>query len=251
MFCSNQDAELKGGGGEGRIGRMLTEMTIDDALQRFLDEQRKRLSPRTMTNYEYVIELLRDCLNGYAYQSLSGFEKKRWEKAFNDGDEEAFCKLFGPDKIVENYGEFLGYFMIRKVMAGQELLKASGTVTKKLAKWLGEQGLISSDDSADAVDRATEASVDLPKAEKLASLLYDQSRLAPDFVPDDIADEDWVEDYLAIEKVEADAIWLEGNVGPVRVPNVGNLAQAGWSVNIVLARLNGEWHVVEVGNVYP
>src|SRR2546421_1463253 len=132
---------------------MLTEMTIDDALQRFLDKQRKRLSPRTMANYAYVIELLRDCLNGYAYQSLSGFEKKRWEKAFNNGDEEAFCKLFGPDKIVENYGEFLGYFMIRKVMAGPELLKASGTVTKKLAEGRRGERVSSRGARGEAVDR--------------------------------------------------------------------------------------------------
>jgi hypothetical protein len=28
-------------------------------------------------------------------------------------------------------GEFRGYFMVRKVIAGQELLKASGTVTRQ------------------------------------------------------------------------------------------------------------------------
>ena len=31
-------------------------------------------------------------------------------------------RLFRPDKITENFGEFLGYFMIRKVAAGQEML---------------------------------------------------------------------------------------------------------------------------------
>ena len=40
--------------------------------------------------------------------------------------------MFGPEKIAENLGEFLDYFMVRKVIAGQELLKASGTVTGKL-----------------------------------------------------------------------------------------------------------------------
>jgi hypothetical protein len=224
---------------------------IDSVFEQFLAEQREHLAPRTMARYEEVIELLQDSLNGYAYQSLSGLEKKRWEKAFNDGDEEAFCKLFGPDKIIENYGEFLGYFMIRKVMAGQELLKASGTVTKKLAKWLAERGLVSDDDSAVAVERATEASVDLPKAEKLSSLLYEQTRSVPPFDSDDIADSDWVEGYLMIDRVEPDVIWLEGNVGPIKVSGVGKVAQPGWSVNIVLARLGMDWHVVEVGNVYP
>jgi hypothetical protein len=225
--------------------------SIDIVLEQFLAEQREKLAPRTIARYEEVIELLRHCLNGYAYQSLYGLEKKRWEKAFEDGDEEAFSKLFGPEKIIENYGEFLGYFMIRKVMASQELLKASGTVTKKLAKWLAERGLVTDDDSAVAVERATEASVDLPKAEKLSSLLYEQTRSVPRFNPDDIADEDWVEDYLMIDRVEPDALWLEGEVGPVIVPGVGRIATAGWSVNIVMARLEGVWRVVEVGNVYP
>lgn len=53
----------------------------------------------------------------------------RLERAFNAGNEEAFVRLFGPDKIVEALGEFLDYSMIRKVMAGEELLRAAGTVT--------------------------------------------------------------------------------------------------------------------------
>ena len=61
------------------------------------------------------------------------------------GDEEAFCKLFGPEEIPPHLGEFLGYFMVRKVSAGQELLKAAGTVTGKLARWLEQQAYIESD----------------------------------------------------------------------------------------------------------
>ena len=105
------------------------QSTIHDVLSEFLAEQRERLSAKTFRNYEEVVELLRHSLDGYAYTSLPAGEHQRWERAFESGDEHAFCRLFGPEKIPEHLGEFLGYFMVRKVMASQQLLKASGTVT--------------------------------------------------------------------------------------------------------------------------
>ena len=69
---------------------------------------------------------------------------------------------------------------------------------------------------------------------------------------DEIGNEDYVEDYLAIEKVEPGALWFDGGIGPVPVPKAAsNIAQAGWSVNISLARSGTIWHILEVGNVYP
>jgi hypothetical protein len=38
----------------------------------------------------------------------------------------------------------------------------------------------------------------------------------------------------------------------VRAPKpASDLAQVGWGVNIVLAKLRGEWRIVELGFVYP
>jgi hypothetical protein len=110
--------------------------TIDTVLNVFLRAQRLRLSDRTYRNYEDVIRLLRHSLDGYGYTSLSDADARRWKAAFDAGDEEAFCHLFRPEKIPGQLSEFLGYFMVRKVMAGQELLKAAGTVTGKLVRWL-------------------------------------------------------------------------------------------------------------------
>ncbi len=98
--------------------------TIDDALGEFLSAQRERLSTRTFRTHEDVVELLRHSLDGYAYSSLDDDERARWEERFESGDEGAFCHVFGPEKIPEHLGEFLDYFMVRKVIAGQELLKA-------------------------------------------------------------------------------------------------------------------------------
>jgi hypothetical protein len=226
--------------------------TIDEALDAFLAEQRERLSARTLRNYEDVVSLLRSSLNGYAYQSLDGLGEKRWRKAFDAGDEEAFTRLFGPEKIVENLGEFLGYFMVRKVMASQELLRAAGTVTKKLASWLHAQGCISEDEWADAVERGGDAARELPRADRLGELLHDEVAKTPPFDPEDVPDEDWVEDFLVIERVEPGALWFEGGIGPVRVSRkASDLAEVGWGVNVVLARLRDEWRIVELGFVYP
>ncbi len=231
---------------------MSSTVTIDEALDAFLDEQRERLSARTLRRYEDVVFLLRGSLNGYAYDELDAHEQERWRAAFDAGDEEAFTRLFGPEKIVEHLEAFLGDFMIRKVMAGEELLRASGTVAKKLASWLAAKGYIDDPQRAEARERGAEAARDLPRAERLGRLLYEQMERTPPIDIDEAAAEDVVDDLLAIARVEPRALWFEGGIGPVRVPKAASdVAQVGWRVNIVLGRLRREWRIVELGNVYP
>jgi hypothetical protein len=226
--------------------------TIDQVLDAFLQDQRQRLSAHTMRNYEDIVELLRACLNGYAYESLDKADRKRFDQAYEAGDQEAFCHLFGPEHILQNLAEFLGYFMLRKVMAGQELLRSAGTVTKKLATWLYEHGYVSDDEAQIAVDRGTDAARDPPRAERLANLLYDQSRAVPDFDPAALDQEDLVEDYLMIERIEPGALYFDGGIGPLAVSEqASGLAEVGWGVNITLVRITSTWWVAEVGNVYP
>ena len=226
--------------------------TIDEVLARFLVEQRDRLSARTFRRYEEVVELLRHCLDGYAYQSLEDAERRRWEAEFEANEEGAFCRLFGPEKVPENLGEFLGYFMVRKVIAGQELLKAAGTVTAKLVRWLAERDYIDCDSAKDAGDRAREASRDLPMADRLGMLLHDLTDQAPAIDPDAATDADWVEDYLAITDVEPGKLWFEGGVGPIAVPReASDLARPGWSSFLTAARTGGRWRLLEIGVVYP
>jgi hypothetical protein len=225
--------------------------TIDEALDAFLAEQEKRLAERTYRNYLQVIELFRDCMNGYGHDSLSELERRRWQQAFDAGQEEAFTRLFGPEKIPEQVGQFLGWFVIRKVMASEEFLKACGTVTKKLGKWLATNGYVDAEEAADMVERGAEAGDELPKVEKLAEALYHLTRDVPAFDADSIPDEDWIEDQLWIERVEPGALWFDGGVGPVKVPRrASDLARAGWAVTITLAKVQGEWRILEVGNVY-
>ncbi len=118
--------------------------------------------------------------------------------------------------------------------------------------WLYEHGDVGEDEAKDAVERGAEAARDLPRAERLATLLYEQSRATPHFDPDALGERDPVEDYLEITRVEPGALYFAGGIGPLTVSEqAATLAEIGWGINITLARLAGTWQVVEVGNVYP
>src|SRR3954462_10843723 len=98
--------------------------TIAVVLAEFLDEQKQRLSPKTFAQYKDVVGLLQHSLNGYAYVSLSERDAKRFDQRSNAPGvaHREFCEMFGPEHILPNVGEFLSYFMVRKVMAGPSLL---------------------------------------------------------------------------------------------------------------------------------
>jgi hypothetical protein len=213
--------------------------------------RRKALSAGDYRKRDAIIEFFRRSLNGYAYQSLSAFERKRFDEAFDGGDEDAYCKLFGAEKIPGEVGSFLGGFMIRKVIAPKPVVAAAGPVMADLLDWLIEEGLVKAVDIVDAKERAATTGQDLPKAERLASLLY---QLAERSTLDahSLADDDYIEDYLTISRVEPGVLWFEGRIGPLEVGAAASrVAKPGWSVNIVMGRQRGRWHVLEVGNVYP
>src|SRR5260370_27629958 len=110
--------------------------TISEVLAEYLRMERGRLAPKTHARYTEVIVLFTQSLNGYAANSLSQFDRARFDKLFNAEGEQhrEFCDMFGPEHILENVGEFLNYFMVSKVMAGADTVRASGTVIEKQAK---------------------------------------------------------------------------------------------------------------------
>src|SRR3990172_1564267 len=234
----------------------IAESTIEQALEEFLAEQMIKLKPKTAAGYRDVIQLFKDCMNGYAYRGLSKAESALFEKHYNaEGqDHKEFCQLFGPDKIAENTGEFLGYFLIRKVMAGGDFKRLAGTVIKKLSKWLTEKGYISEEDAKRGEEDGAAAARDLPKAEKAGNILY---RAAENVVfdPDKLGDADYHDfDHYTIEKVETGKLWLEvydasgkNTVGPIAVPKEATvLLQEGWDISCAVARIRGKWKIVEV-----
>src|SRR6266545_5354321 len=128
-------------------------ISIERALNDFLAEQRVRLADSSFRQYLQVVDLLCSSLNNYALDGLSERDRRLFTEAYDAGDEQAFCHLFGPEKIPEHLGSFLGYFMVRKVFAGRELLRASGTVTRRLVEWLEREGFIEAAVATAAVER--------------------------------------------------------------------------------------------------
>lgn len=224
---------------------------IDDVLDRFLKDQRKRLKPRTLQRYEEVIDLFRHCLNGYGHHDLArSSEVTLYERLYFQKNLE-FCAIFGPDKILSALYNFLNYFMIRKVMASEALLQAAGTVIRKLVHWLEEHGYISGEEAEKGDRMALEAARELPAAERLARLLYS---FAQHYAPRHWTDE--LDDYFTIEEVQAGALVLSGSTSAgtieVKVPQeISDHCKEGWVVNLLLGKTPQGWYILETGNVYP
>jgi hypothetical protein len=228
--------------------------TIAAVLAQFLAEQEQRLSPKTAAQYRDVVELLEHHLNGYAYLSLDELDAKRFERlqrARGDAPRE-FCQIFGPEHILPNVGEFLGYFMVRKVIASRALLRAAGTVTKRLAAWLAEQGYADAEAVELATERGAAAARELPKADELAARLqaFAEAHGAPDAA-------DQLEDQFQITRVEPGRIWLAAlfdgrERGPIPLPEeLSRRCQVGWTVSGVIGRVGRRWQLLEVWTVYP
>jgi len=137
--------------------------TIAQVLEEFLADQKARTSHRTYLKYQSIVGLYKSYLESY----WPGHDQAEYTRITKAGG--TFCGTFGPTEATAGYSEFLGYFMPRKVMCGKETMRAAGTVTKKLAKWLAEKGYI--EDTGYAQERAGEAARDLPNASKVLELL--------------------------------------------------------------------------------
>jgi hypothetical protein len=234
---------------------------IDQIFLEFLAGQKRQLKRAAFSKYESVIDLFRSYLNGYAYEGLSSAESALFERHYNakGEDRREFCQLFGPDKIVENFRGFLGYFMIRKVLAGQDVKRAAGTVTKRLSKWLAEKGTISQEAAREGAGEGAGAARDLPKAERAAQILFDAAdKMAVE--PDALSDEDYLDfDHYTVARIEPGKLWIEilagGReqiLGPIPVPDKATaLLRAGWDISCSLGRIRGGWRIIEMGNVYP
>lgn len=222
-----------------------THKTITQVFNEFLADQKTRLSPRTFSNYESVIDLFKHYLEGY----WPGHDQDEYERITSQGG--TYCDTFGPEEILDCYSDFLGYFMPNKVMGGKELMQASGTVTKKLAKWMAEKGY--AEETEEAQSRAKEAAKDLPTAQDVLKLLEDFVDIN---FPAHYGDE--IEDHFTITKIEPGKLWLEplvadeGVIGPVPVPvQVTKKCGEMWDISGVVVKTKSGWRFREVWKVSP
>lgn len=219
--------------------------TIDQVLDEFLAEQKGRLSANTFRKYDGVVDLLKSCLERY----WPGHDQKEYDRiTAADG---TFCGSFGPEEILHGLDEFLGYFMPHKVIAGRETMKAAGTVTKKLVRWLAEKGY--AEDVEAAEERASEAATNLPASQEAADLLQ---AYADEYLPARYTQE--LEDHFTITRIEPGKLWLEPftsgprAIGPIPVPHqVTRLCKVGWDIGGTVAKTGKGWRFVEVWNVAP
>jgi len=237
----------------------VAEPTVEQVLGEFLADQQKRLKSKTFKQYEDVIWLFKNSINSYAYQSLTKAEEALFDKYFNaEGSEHReFYQIFGPDKILGSVGEFLGYYMIRKVIAGEDLVRAAGTVTKRLSQWLAEKGYVSGEEAKEAAQEGGRASRDLPKAKRAARIIsLSTQRLLVH--PSRFDDEDYIEfDHFVVSRIEPGKLWLEESYGTERFGPISvavpatDILREGWEISCALGRIRGKWWIVEMGNIYP
>ena len=71
---------------------MAQGIRIAAVLDAFLEDQHREAPARAATSSEEIVSLLRHCLERYGYESLGRADRTRFETAFAQGDEEAFCK---------------------------------------------------------------------------------------------------------------------------------------------------------------
>jgi len=200
------------------------------------------------------LELLRHGLDGYGYQHLSRADREHWSAVFNDGDETCFSRMFGAREIAKYLDEFLGYFLIRKVLVPEAEVARTIEDVRGFVEWLAAERELTPAASRTALGRIAVASVDLPAAERLGRLLYELAEAGEAKMrhgaPPDL--DEVVEDFLVIERVAPGRIWFLDGVGPIKVPEAASaVARPGWTINLVLGRRGAAWEVLEVGNVYP
>jgi hypothetical protein len=233
----------------------ITSPTIAQVLSEFLAEQEQRLSGKSSSRYRQVVDLLKVSLNNYAYQGLTGADAERFDKLYNGHGEEKreFCEIFGAEQILPNLGEFLGYFLVRKVIASTDLMRAAGTVTKALAKWLGEKSYVGAAEAAEGAAQGTSAARNLPQARALACGLME---FAERQAARNDGEEEAEEDQFLITGVESGRIWLERmdghQLGSLALPPaLASQCKVGWSISGVVGQVRGKWKLLEVWNVYP
>ncbi len=222
--------------------------TIDQVFEEFLADQEARLSERTFRQYESIIGLYGSYLESY----WPDCDENEYRRITGTGG--TYCGTLGPDGITGGISEFLGYFMPRKVAAGKDTMRAAGTVTKKLMRWLAEKGYVEDEEALEgAEERAGEAIRDLPASHDVADLL---DAYIDEHIPARYSRR--IEDHFIISRIEPGKLWLEPlisgdrKIGPVPVPHeVSQQCQLGWDIGGIVAKTANGWRFLEVWNVTP
>jgi len=201
-----------------------------------------------------AIELFRSSMNEYGHQWLSEEDEKIFEHYYNlEGKKhKEFSQIFGPEKIIDSVGEFVGYYLIRKVMLEADEMTIAAKAVAELCKWLKEKELVPQEAIQEAIERAERATEDLPRAEDANRLIWQQSEKCPQSPIETYVDFG----HMRISRILNNSLWLESDegetIGPVSISaKAAQLLKPDWTINCALLKSRGKWYFCEVGNVYP
>lgn len=232
--------------------KAVADPTIEKVVARFLKESVSAANV-SKADRKGALELFMGCMNGYAYQSLSKDENALFDHYYNlEGrNHKEFCQLFGPEKILENVGEFVGYYLIRKVMLPGDEMGTAAKAVSEFCTWLAKENIVPVTAASEAAALAASAAKVLPCAEDANRLIWQAAQKCPKSVQQVIEFGE-----TTVKKIDKDGLWLESDngieIGPVVVQKEAlMLLKAGWTINCALVKSAGKWHFCEVGNVYP
>jgi hypothetical protein len=125
--------------------------TIKQVFGEYLDEQKKKLAPRTYEYYDETVYYLEQCLNGYGYNTLGKEDAKKFDENFKKGIE--FCDTFEPQILSSsNFFEFLGYYYPKKIACGHDRAKKICGATTALYKWMVKNKYILQEEDGDEIE---------------------------------------------------------------------------------------------------
>lgn len=227
---------------------------INDILARFIaDEDPPSIDP--YVSRTAIAECIQLNLNMYGHTTLTA-EQGAWAMECYDEEDEAgsFCNLFGPDYILPSFDDFLGYFMVAKIMGPPEMTAAAGPVCIDLARWMGAHGFATESEVEEAVAVAQGAASDLPAADAASALLHEHWQAVHG--EERLDDLDWDGGAL-ITRIDKHAIWVREvdggeEFGPVVIPRDASvLLEPGWVINSpFLVKTPSGWHIAESGFIH-
>jgi len=217
--------------------------SVEDAFSAFLNDLRAELPASAVKNTESVIAMLRDHLN-------------TCEEA--DGNEK-FCSQSRPAELIDHLDRFLRYCVMRELVLTFEQQEFVFFVTYDFCEWLYKNKLLA-DDAFVAFQLLRDHHMDMWKractaAHEIASSLGRRKAIRASNQVIDFGRHD-------IARIEGDQIWLEiwslstlpenCDIGPITLPKkLAASLQVGWIFTCELAKSKSDWHIVDVGNIYP
>lgn len=229
--------------------------TITESLAQFLVETGVG-NPRSSASPAAVIKLFQEYLNGWAHEDLTPCERQRFDQEYTENCR--FCDIFDASRIQPHHlNVLLSHYAVRHGPGTKGFLRAVGPVMEKLAAWLAAKQFWTAKDYAWYRELVgEEPGHQLVGCDDFVRLLWQHAEAHPMHAPDELPDNDYLDEEFMIRSVKPGKLYLETLAGDQEIvlplpKALTAKARAGWSVNLELARLRGKWRVLSVGNVYP